>query len=116
MDPFLDTDDQGDGNDAQLRKSLMISSDKRGGQFNSASSVCSDRTLAGTALSLSTVSMVVGLCALFIKMPPPAKPATTAGGMVWNGVDSFNAFTVNWEAKNKEAWEAAVTDDIDMYV
>ena len=94
----------------------MISSDKRGGQFNSASSVCSDRTLAGAALSLSTVSMVVGLCALFIKMPPPAKPATTAGGMVWDGVASFNAFTVNWEAKNKEAWEAAVTDDIDMYV
>ena len=49
-------------------------------------------------------------------MPPPAKPATTAGGMVWDGVASFNAFTVNWEAKNKEAWEAAVTDDIDMYV
>ena len=48
-------------------------------------------------------------------MPPSAKPTASAGGMVWDGVASFNAFTVNWEAKDKVA-EAAVTDDIDMYV
>ena len=62
MDPFLDTDDQGDGNDAQLRKSLMISSDKRGGQFNSASSVTCSRkriTLSHLSTQFSLLSLHV---------------------------------------------------------
>ena len=42
--------------------------------------------------------------------------ATAAGHKVWGGVASFDAFTFYWEAKNRNAWEAAVTDDVDMYV
>ena len=114
MDPLLDTEGGTDDGDAGLRSSLMISPDKRVSRFNSASSCCSDRTLAGAALVVSVASMVVGIVALSKEHTVSA--GMGVGGMVWDGVASFNAFTVNWEAKNKAAWEAAVTDDIDMYV